>query len=313
MPDADPVPASASASALVPGRRSTPRSVDPAFPGDDHEDFAALLARALDGADPGAWNVFDRHVRDALRYRRVPPAHTWFPSFHGGRPERPVGLLELAVALCGPDGRVREAALRYVPRFPALLPLVVVRCSDWAGPVRERARAVLREELPGAGPEPLGTLVAVALGAGSRLRGDAARELLTGTLRDAPAARLTALLPSGHRTVRRLAHRIAVDRGLLSPSVLAATAATGSDVVVQDLCADALLATVTGPSDRTLLVPLLRARYHRVRAAGVTALYRSGAAADAGAFLSDRSPLVRACARWVLREAGAGPLPASGG
>ncbi|MFE3071228.1 hypothetical protein [Streptomyces sp. NPDC059247] len=84
-------------------------------------------------------------------------------------------------------------------------------------------------------------------------------------------------------------------------------------MVVQDLCADALLARVTGPSDRDLLAPLLGARYHRVRAAGVTALYRGGTPADAGAFLSDRSPLVRACARWVLGRADVGPGSVPGG
>ncbi|MFC8295884.1 hypothetical protein ACFUJ0_28895 [Streptomyces sp. NPDC057242] len=270
------------------------------------DDLSDRLARALTESDPGAWTAFDEAVRAELRWgRSVPAVHTWFP----GDPDRRPTAVETAVALCGPDGRARGAALFVVRGFPELLPLVVVRCADWAGPVRERARSVLRAELPGLSPEAFGDLLAVALLTGGRLRGDAARTLLTGALREGPGGRVAALLGSGDRRIRRLAHRIGVERGLLSPARLAETAAADPDAVVQDLCANAVLATVRDAADGALLDPLLRSRQGRARAAGVTGLRRTGRAAEAEPFLYDRSASVRACARWVLRQTGTEPLP----
>ncbi|WP_435186498.1 hypothetical protein [Streptomyces sp. bgisy126] len=270
------------------------------------DDLADRLARALTGSDPGAWTDFDEDVRAELRWgRSVPPVRTWFP----GDPDRRPTAVETAVALCDPDGRAREAALSFARGLPELLPLVVVRCADWAGPVRERARSVLCAELPGLPPEAFGGLLAVALLTGGRLRGDAARTLLIGALREGPESRVAALLGSGDRRVRRLAHRIGVERGLLSPARLAEIAAADPDAVVQDLCANAVLATVRDAADGALLDPLLRSRQGRVRAAGVTGLRRTGRAAEAEPFLYDRSASVRACARWVLRQTGTEPLP----
>ncbi|MER7949839.1 hypothetical protein ABTY59_20860 [Streptomyces sp. NPDC096079] len=276
------------------------------MPSTPFDDLAERLAQALKGSDAGAWIDLDHRIRGALRHGDgVAPAANRFPA----AADRGPTASELAVALCGPDGRIREAALHHVSRSPALLPLAVVRCSDWAEPVRERARAVLRAELPDLAPETLDRLVAVALRTADRLRGAAAAELLTAALREGPEARTLALLDSEDRAVRRLAHRIAVERGLLAPARLAAIAATGPDVVVRDLCAAAAIAAAGRPADAAVLDPLLGSRLGRVRSAGVTALRGTDRAGDAEPFLYDRSRLVRACARWVLRQAGTDPLP----
>lgn len=58
-----------------------------------------------------------------------------------------LGEPQLALALCHRVGRVRQKALRPSARHPALLPLLVIRCADWAAPVREAARRLLREAL----------------------------------------------------------------------------------------------------------------------------------------------------------------------
>ncbi|MCX5225088.1 hypothetical protein [Streptomyces sp. NBC_00233] len=279
------------------------------------------ITQVLDGGekeDADAWTALDEDIRGALRYGGLPPAHTWFPG--DGRNRRP-DIRELAVALCGPDGRIRETALAYVGDAPALLPLVAIRCADWAEPVRARARAVLEAELPGLqdppgppgpSPEALRTVASVILRVSGRRYGDTAAEMLGRLLREGPEAGATALRTSRDRRVRRLAHRIAVDRGLLSPAQLAASAATDPDVVVQDLCADAVLAavgTTDGTAGGTPLTRLLGARQGRIRAAGVTGLRKAGRAEEAEPFLYDRSTLVRACARWVLRQTGTDPLP----
>ncbi|MGW2714406.1 hypothetical protein ACWC4J_36380, partial [Streptomyces sp. NPDC001356] len=58
-----------------------------------------------------------------------------------------LGESRLALALCHRDGRIRQEALRQSVQHPGLLPLVVIRCADWVGPVREHAGQLLREAL----------------------------------------------------------------------------------------------------------------------------------------------------------------------
>jgi hypothetical protein len=57
-----------------------------------------------------------------------------------------------------------------------------------------------------------------------------------------------------------------------------------------------------------VLGPLLGARNPRARATGVTALRAAGRPGRAEGFLADRSGVVRACARYVVRQGGGDPL-----
>ncbi|MEV6534193.1 hypothetical protein AB0M86_32150 [Streptomyces sp. NPDC051639] len=273
-----------------------------------------VLDQALDAANPDSWIRLDLAVRELARQR--PELFHSNASPYGRqlswRPDAALPTVtwqhrpddtELALAFCHPDGRIREAALDHAERRPALLALVVIRCTDWAAPVRERAR-VLLSETP---PDRLAAHAALILQIGRRPRGGFAQELLTGALRAGPAAQAEALLDSGDRATARLAYRIAVERRLLPATRLAQTAARHHDVVVQNLCAEAAVATLTeGSSDEfsEVVVPLLGSRQPRVRSAGVTALRRAGRHADAEPYLTDRSAVVRACARWVLRQDG---------
>lgn len=215
----------------------------------------------------------------------------------------------LAVALCHPDGRIREAALEWAARSPALRPLLAVRCADWGGPVRDRARALF-SEIPGLQLPPLTALVLLL---SRRDQGEFARERLDRVLREGPAEDVVALLTSEDRATRRFAFRIAVDRGLLAPAALARTAAAASDDVrIQTLCAEAAIAGMRDGAYDEVLGPLLSARSPQVRSAGVTALRRAGRQGEAAVFLADRSGVVRACARYVLRQGGIDPLPSTG-
>ncbi|WP_372406451.1 hypothetical protein [Streptomyces luteireticuli] len=250
----------------------------------------------LDVVDPRDWVALDHGVREHLMWEELPTA--WL---HAGEPAP--NDAAFAIALCHPSGHVRETALRH-PGAAALLPLVVLRCADWAGPVREQARKVLDEALPTASPETVALGTAVALRAAGRRHGGHARALLAETVRD--PALIDALLASPDRGARRFGHRAAIEQDHLSPTRLARIAATDRDAVVQDLCADAALARV---QDAGILRPLLDSRSPRVRAAGVTALKRTGDTDEAARFLADRSGLVRACARWALRQHGIDPLP----
>ncbi|MEU2409009.1 hypothetical protein ABZ609_32540, partial [Streptomyces rubiginosohelvolus] len=144
------------------------------------------------GGEPGrpARTLLDR-LRGRAGSGAVPPAAPPVPDAP-------------AIALCHPDGRVREAALDAVRTAPELRPLLVVRCADWVAPVREKARALLAG-LPGDALFPLAELI---LRLSRRARGDFARPLLEGALREGPAAEVLALTAHPDRATYRLAYRI---------------------------------------------------------------------------------------------------------
>ncbi|MFF4160144.1 HEAT repeat domain-containing protein [Streptomyces sp. NPDC001678] len=263
------------------------------------------LESLLDTGDPRRWVALDLGVRRLPWYWSTAlPSMAWLRT---GEP--PTGEPVLAIALCHPDGRIRQAALERAAGVPALLPLVAVRCSDWAGPVRDLARALLRAGLAGAAPRTVALVTAVALRTAARRHGAHAHDLLMEILEHADAEVTDTLLDSRDPATRRLGYRIAVRRNRFSPARLARIAATDADVVVQDVCADAVLAHTKDGLHGELLEPLLRARASRVRSSGVTALHRTGRSAEATEFLTDRAGIVRACARWVLRQRGTDPLP----
>ncbi|MET8079370.1 hypothetical protein [Streptomyces sp. NPDC005303] len=274
---------------------------------------AALREAVVDPADPAVWIELD----DAVRHNGWSGADgTWLPEWQ--RTEQGRALTEafrrgdrltdaqLALALCHRDGRIRRGALGQVAGRPEVLPLVVVRCADWAEPVRERARTRWAEAVT---VETAVALTPLALRVGVRTRGDVAVGLIDKVLRSADREALLPLLTHPDRTVRRFAHRLAVEEGLLSPAELARSAARDEDTVVQGLCAEAALAAVAeGGADDDVLETLLAARNPRARSAGVTALRRAGRGERAIGFLGDRAGVVRACARYVVRQSGSEPV-----
>jgi hypothetical protein len=171
--------------------------------------------------------------------------------------------------------------------------------------VREDARQLLAKVLdPGCAVR----LMPLILRIGRRSRGDFVIDLATGLLRAAPRGTLAPLYTDGDRITRRYAYRLAVAQGFLSPVELARAAARDDDTVVQSLCAEAALAAVAeGDADDDVLEPLLAARNPRARSAGVTALRRAGRGERAVGFLGDRAGVVRACARYVVRQSGSDP------
>ncbi|MFH9739524.1 hypothetical protein ACH4MA_17800 [Streptomyces roseolus] len=277
------------------------------------------LHRVLDVTRPKAWADLDEDVRQAVRHGALAPSHGWLtgvraPGWRGLR-ERAADLVRepptearLALALCDPDGRIRQAALSYTAGRPELLPLVAVRTADWAAPVRARALHLLREALPGASAGTLAVTAPVILRLARRLRGGTAAELLDGLLREGEPARVNGLL-LGCRDglTRRAALSVVLDRGLYDGLGLALVAAGDHDPLVQERAASAAVAA--DEPDTTVPV-LLGARSGRVRAAGVTALRGAGRHAEAEPYLYDRSGRTRACARWVLRQGGGDPVAA---
>ncbi|MFF0016112.1 hypothetical protein [Streptomyces sp. NPDC005374] len=274
---------------------------------------AALRESVFDAADPACWLELDTGIRRSVRSSAD---GTWLPAWQ--RTERGRTLADavrrgdaltdpqLALALCHQDGRIRKRALARTEGRPELLPLVVLRCADWAEPVRDRARLRWAEAVT---VETAVALAPLALRIGVRHRGDFAVGLVDRALRSADREALLPLLTHADRTVRRFAHRLAVEEGFLSPAELARSAAQDSDTVVQGLCAEAALAALAkGAADETVRETLLGARNPRVRSAGVTALRRDGQGERAVGFLGDRAGVVRACARYVVRQLGGDPV-----
>ncbi|MDH6519562.1 hypothetical protein M2163_003453 [Streptomyces sp. SAI-135] len=281
----------------------------------------AALREVMDTADPAAWTALDAGVREAAWST---DGYQWLPAWEaeagralaealtGDSGARPLTEGWLALGLCHRQGRIRAAALEQAAARPELLPLMVVRCSDWAPPVRERARRLLVERLDAESAVRLMTLI---LRVGRRGRGDFVTDLATRLLLAAPRETFAPLYTDPDRTTRRYAYRLAVEEGYLSPAELARAAARETDTVIQSLCADAALAGLAqldadgqaGPARDGVLAPLLGARGAQPRAAGVTALRRAGRSAEAEGFLGDRAGVVRACARYVLRQAGGDP------
>ncbi|MEU2157499.1 hypothetical protein ABZ532_21175 [Streptomyces sp. NPDC019396] len=141
---------------------------------------------ALDVADERVWTGLDRVVRECAITRpgTLPSA----ARMDGRRPlwrPRPPGECEVVLGLCHPKERIRYAALTWAAGRPALLPLVAVRCSDWAGPVRERARALLTDELESVEGGALENLTVLVVRLARRWHGEFARELVDRHLRQA--------------------------------------------------------------------------------------------------------------------------------
>ncbi|MFI9724143.1 HEAT repeat domain-containing protein [Streptomyces sp. NPDC052396] len=276
----------------------------------------AALQDVLAVADPGDWLALDAAVRDAAWWYRAQLMPEWKDGASSpGLPDdlARLGESRLALALCHRDGRIRERAIRSSARYPGLLPLIVIRCADWAEPVRTCARELLRTTLD---MDQAVSLAPLIVSVGRRDRGGFGTDLLGTVLRQAPPGRLAALFVAPDRAVRRFVRRLAIEQRMLGPAELARAAARDEDAVIQDLCATAALAMLRdedGGEDArdeaydAVLTPLLAARNPRTRATGVTALRGAGRPVQAEPFLNDRSALVRACARYVVRQHGGDP------
>jgi HEAT repeat protein len=264
----------------------------------------APLHSTLDVADPADWLALDAGVRE-VPWHRPQSLPGWEHSAPLLADLTQLGESRLALALCHRDGRIRQEAVRLAVRHPGLLPLVVIRCADWVGPVREHARKLLCEAL---NVESALDLAPLILRVGRRDRGAFGVDVLGQVLRRASKGQLAVCFADPDRIVRRFAYRVAVEGRLLRAAELARTAAADQDTVVQDLCATAALMAL-GDDDvyEGVLPSLLTARNPRVRSAGVTALRLAGRSKQAEPFLSDRSALVRACARYVVRQQGGDP------
>jgi hypothetical protein len=264
--------------------------------------------RALSFTDPACWTSLDQAVRRFWVYG-------W-----DGQVSQTAARLEARqeTALCHRNGYVRERALAAGPESSTFWYLAVLRCADWVEPVRLRARRLLAEHLREQPERALRALTPLVLRVGRRDEGAWARDLFEEALRATPVLALYGVRGTGgaggagdttwDTATRRLAARVVLDAGLLDARGLARHAAEALDPVLCRLWSDATLAAMAagGPDDEAVDT-LLGARAPLVRSAGVTALRRAGHAHEATRYLTDRSGVVRACARWAVSQGGGDP------
>ncbi|MGW7106382.1 hypothetical protein ACWGHU_09465 [Streptomyces xanthophaeus] len=247
------------------------------------------LDEVVDTEDPAAWTALDIGVRYMAPYEA---------KAFGSRG---------ATALCHWNGRIREGAVVAAAGVPELLPLVVLRCADWAPQVREAARRVVADALRDAGEQTLRGLTPMVMHLRGRREGRWAVEAFEAALREPRYAAVRAELCS-HRDLRtrRAAVRISLEgAGARAAPALARRAAGEGDAVLRDLWTRAALAAMAAQGSEDAAVDtLLASRAGYVRAAGVTALRAAGRATEGSRHLADPSGTVRACARWLVRQEG---------
>lgn len=224
--------------------------------------------------DVRRWVEFDVAVR-----------RTWWWA---GRPR--TAREALALAACSPDGREREATVwrLAVSPDPEAVALLLIRCVDWARPVREAARKAVVSKLD----VPALRATLPLIGVLCRRQVD---DWMTTLFRESLPGVLDTALALDDGESRRFAHRQAL--GLLSRERLLAIATQDADFVVRATCGNALL-------DRGECVEeLLAAGPPQVRMRALTLLGPAAAVAH----LADRSSAVRSMAQVLVLKAGGDP------
>ncbi|MFD4376911.1 hypothetical protein [Streptomyces sp. NPDC058486] len=142
----------------------------------------------------------------------------------GGAPswQRPPRPSELALGLCHADARVRAAALDAAgPAAP--LPLLLLRCADGDGPVRDRARAAFARALDTTDDDTVRSLAALALRVGGRRYGRWGRDAVlarTGGVPEDAVRELRASEDLGRWDARKAGIRAGAEAGLLDEDAL---------------------------------------------------------------------------------------------
>lgn len=261
---------------------------------------------ALDSIGPDGWSRLDTELRNG----------TYMPGSAGpphgsailGGVERGETLAVL-VAACSGDGRVRERAVTSpaMGADPRLLPILVIRTADWAGPVRDRARLVLAGALAGADAAALITALEMASRMRDRSRGRYALDVVTEALRTGRPETFEAARAATDLRVRRMAYELWTEPGRTDVDALVNAALTETDLVCRTLSAEAAARHAVGTGSTEILQRLLAVRSSRVRLAALTGLVKIGRPEFGEPYLADRTAMMRATAQWAMRRTGVDP------
>ena len=214
----------------------------------------------------------------------------------------PAGLFLAAMA---GDGRLRDRAVAAIAADPApeLVPVLALRCGDWVGAVRERARAAMVRLL--ADPRYLRAVLPTAAYTAGRMRG----RWVMDQVRTALAAAFDEVGPSliGSRDAieRRVAYEVGAEQHRWGYDDLLRFALREPDPAIRSRTAEAAAAEAERRGDVGALRTLAGARFAQVRILGLVGLARLGRDADVAAAITDPAPLVRAYARSRATDAAA--------
>lgn len=183
-----------------------------------------------------------------------------------------VDPLALLLTACSGDGHLRQRAVAtpLMHRDRRLLPVLLIRTSDWVSQVRDEAIRAVAAALEATDTDALLRAAGVAMAMRDWYRGDHAVTAVTEALRARSDATLDKARHSGDVQVRRLAYRLWLESGDASPDALAVAALTERDIICQRLPVDAIVRDAVRRRQRASLERLLDARFARVR---VEALY----------------------------------------
>lgn len=268
-----------------------------------HAALAALTA------SPRVVVRLDEHARRAW----------WYEARHASLDEQLLarvaeGVVEapLAVALASThgDGRVRERAVAAMLAAPSaeLVPFLVLRTSDWARPVRDRARAGLALLLADDPGTFLPALLPAATAIGQRWRGTFAIAQATAALSTASPEVRQALAASADPASRRFVCDLGLSGDWWSADELIGLVESSPDVRIRTRAAEAACRDAVWRRRMAVLHRLARSRRPEVRAVALTGLVRTGNDADVVAYLDDTAPLARALARDAARRTGVDAL-----
>jgi hypothetical protein len=224
-----------------------------------------------------------------------------------------VSPLGLALASSHPDGRVRRQAVGRLRELlgrrqaPAtLVPFLVLRTADWAGPVRELACGALAVLLHDDPKRLVPAAAPVTLLVSRRGRGSFAQQQLLSALISLPGTTaFEQLLASPDPRLRRFALQTALAGRRLPLKTLVAVTQRESDRRCREPAAEAAVREAVWSEQDGLLRQLAASSHQEVRALALIGLIRRGLAAEVTPHLGDPSALVRAVARDAARRTGA--------
>ncbi|MFK3650462.1 HEAT repeat domain-containing protein [Lysobacter enzymogenes] len=279
-------------------------------------ELQGLPARRLLRLDDSIRNSprrYESHKRICAYYRRpFRPIPEWsndrlsLQALEAAGPERAQACL--FVASCNYDGYLREYALRAFADRPGRIAMAaaLIRCADWADPVRSTAENLLRSLLERE-PGHLFDLIELALSMRARERFAPAWETLVEPVLHAPghAERLWSTIASGSTQVREYVYAAAQATGIRSAAQVCIAALDDPHPRIAG-AALTRAETLLGPEelDRQLRLTLDR-RFPALRRDALRLAVRT----DAGCALHcltqslfDRSPGPRRVAAYYLRE-----------
>src|SRR5882757_4986201 len=293
--------------------------------GADRDLVAAVRAMDAAGESATALDFLAAHPHMVLRLdeavrRTAERRH----EYVAGGPEKAdqspladgVSPLGLALAASHPDGRVRRRAVgrlrellgrRQAPT--TLVPFLVLRTADWAGPVRELARAALAVLLHDDPKQLVPAAAPVTLLVSRRERGTFARQQLVSALISLPGITVfEQLLASPDPRLRRFNLQVALASRRLPLKTLVAVTERDGDRRCRELAAEAVVREAVWTERDGLLRQLAASSHQEVRVLALIGLIRRELAAEVTPRLGDRSVLVRAVARDAARRTDADAL-----